>query len=263
MAPLWLVLKAQIAGNCMIEPSFFRDEQVLGFFHPSRDPASSRLLVICPPFFDEYRRSYRALSELAIACADQGVHAFRFDFFGTGESQGLLEQVSLADWIKDILAAIDEGIELSGADEVFLLGVRFSATLAAQVKHPKIKHFIFWDPIVSGKRYLEWLDQVNRAIHLQHKHIAADANRSLDKIVFENFHLSPTLKSEMAGISISPGAGNGSAPYSVISTNRADKELGFTNYEFTGIDYDWPGYHDGVLSQKAVLESIVRRVAEL
>lgn len=247
----------------MIEPLFFRDDQVLGFYHPSRDPASSRLLVICPPFFDEYRRSYRALSELAIACADQGVHAFRFDFFGTGESQGLLEQVTFADWKKDIGAAIDEGIELSGADEVILLGVRFGATVAAQVKHRDIKRYIFWDPIMSGKAYLELLDHVNGAIRLRHKQIAEDANKALEKIAFENFHLSPELKQDISGISISPGAGNGSAPYYVVSTNRADKSLGFVNYEFAGIDYDWPGYHDGVLSQKAVLETIVRRVAEL
>ena len=247
----------------MIEPFFFRDEQTLGFYHPSRDPDSSKLLVICPPFFDEYRRIYRALSELAIACADQGVHALRFDFYGTGESQGLLEEVTLADWKKDISAAIDEGIELCGADEVFLLGVRFSATLAAQVKHRKIKRYILWDPVISGNKYLEWLDQVNHTMHLRYRNIAADANRSLDKIAFENFHLSPALKSDIAGVSISPGSGNGSAPYSVISTNRADKELGFADYEFAGIDYDWPAYHDGVLSQKAVLETILRRVTEL
>jgi hypothetical protein len=246
----------------MIEPYFFRDEQVIGFYHPSSDPNSSRLLVICPPFFDDYRRSFRALSELAIGCADEGVHAFRFDFFGTGESMGSLEQATLADWKKDILTAINEGIELSGAEEVYLLGVRFGATLSAQVKHPKIRRYIFWDPIISGKTYLEWLDQVDRGIKLRHKEIAIERNLKFEEISYENFGLSPVLRQDISGIIIDPSEQESSAPYFVISTKKSDSALGFSRYEFAGVEYDWPHYHDGVLSQKPVLEAILRKVIE-
>lgn len=246
----------------MIEPFFFRNEQVIGFYHPSSNPNSSRLLVICPPFFDDYRRSYRALSELAIGCAHHGVHAFRFDFFGTGESMGLLEQATLGDWKRDILSAIDEGIELSGADEVYLLGIRFGATLAAQVKHRKLRRYIFWDPVISGRNYLEWLHQVDRGIGLRHKKIATDGNLKFEKIPFENFRLSPALKQGISSIFIDPKSSESSAPYIVISTNRADSSLGFKDYEYAGIDYDWPEYHNGVILQKPVLEAIVGRVIE-
>jgi pimeloyl-ACP methyl ester carboxylesterase len=246
----------------MIEPFFFRDEQVVGFYHPSSDPNSSRLLVICPPFFDDYRRSFRALSELAISCADQGVHVLRFDCFGTGESHGLLEEVTLEDWKEDIRAAIDEGIELSGAGQVDLLGVRFGATLAAQSRHSKIMRYIFWDPVMSGKGYLELLNRSNQAIELRHKNIAKERNLTFEKIPYENFFLSVALRQDISRIFIDPNECESSAPYFVISTNKADRALGFAHYEFAGIDYDWPDYHNGVLSQKPVLEAIVRRVTE-
>jgi pimeloyl-ACP methyl ester carboxylesterase len=246
----------------MIEPFFFRDEQAVGFYHPASDPNSSRLLVICPPLFDDYRRSFRALSELAIACADQGVHVLRFDFFGTGESHGLLEEVTLDDWKEDIRAAIDEGIELTGADQVDLLGVRFGATLAAQSRHSKITRYIFWDPVISGNTYLEFLNHVNLAIELRHKKLAMEENLAFEKIPYETFFLSAALRQDISHIFIDPQERESSAPYFVISTNKAARALGFAHYEFAGIDYDWPDYHVGVLSQKTVLEAIVRRVIE-
>jgi alpha-beta hydrolase superfamily lysophospholipase len=246
----------------MIEPFFFRSEQTIGFYHPSRDPNSVRLLVVCPPLFDEYRRSYRALSELAVACADQGVHVLRFDYFGTGESRGLLEQSRLSDWEEDIEAAIKEGIELSGAEEVYLLGVRFGATLAAQSTNLKIRRYIFWNPIMSGKVYLNWLSEVNAEIKQRHKAIALEGNLKLEDISYDNFLLSSDLQDDMAHISINPQDREKSARYFVISTNSSDRSLGFQHYEFAEMDYDWPGYHDGVLSQKSVLEAIVRRVVK-
>lgn len=246
----------------MIEPFFFRDEQIIGFYHPSSDPNSSRLLVICPPLFDDYRRSYRAISEVAIACADQGIHTLRFDFFGTGESQGVLEQATLSEWENDIEAAIEEGIELSGADEVLLLGVRFGATLAAQSKHRKIVRYIFWDPVISGKDYIEWLKHVDRDIEERQMIIAWDANRAIEKIPYENFSLPSALKKDISNLTINPNASESRAPYFVVSTNKADAALGFRHYEYAGLDYDWPVYHDGVISQKPVLESIVRRAIE-
>jgi len=72
--------------------------------------------------------------------------------------------------------------------------------------------------------------------------------------------LSAALRQDISRISIDPSERESSAPCFVISTNKNDRALGFAQYEFAGIDYDWPDYHAGVLSQKPVLEAIVRRV---
>jgi len=247
----------------MIEPFFFHDEKLFGCYHPSSNPNSSRLLIICPPFFDEYRRSYRALADLANACAGQGVHVLRFDFSGTGESYGELDQVSVNDWMKDIDAAIEEGIALSGANEVHLVGVRFGATLAAQAKHPTIKRYIFWDPIETGSAYLNWLDKVNQGLKEKHLRLARYVNKPFENIRYENAHLSQVLKDDIAKIRFNQKTLKKFAPSFVISTDQSicDSKV-FTNCEFCGLSYNWPAYHDGVLVQKPVLEAIARRVLE-
>lgn len=56
----------------MFEANFFDTGRLFGMYRPAEDADSDRLLVICPPLFDEYRRCYRALAELAKGCSAAG-----------------------------------------------------------------------------------------------------------------------------------------------------------------------------------------------
>lgn len=245
----------------MIEPFFFNNDRLFGCYHPSNTMDSRRLLVICPPFFDEYRRSYRALSQLAIACSIKGIHVLRFDFYGTGESKGELAQASAADWIMNIDEAIKEGLALSGAGEVILLGVRFGATLAAQSDNPHIKRYIFWDPVLGGKEYLSWLEEVNQDLKRKHKKNAVDNNFHFEDIDYVNHALPDTLQEGLATITIDREILLNAATTALITTNpKALNPDDFPHCEFPGIVYEWPYYHDGVITQKPVLEAIANQV---
>lgn len=247
----------------MIEPFFFSNGQIFGCYHPPGNLKLSRLLVICPPFFDEYRRLYKALADLANGCASHGVHVLRFDYFGTGESFGELEDVSIEEWKMNIDAAIDEGIAVSGADEVVLCGVRFGATLASQSKHPQIKRYIFWDPILNGESYLDWLSEVNNGLRKDHKQNARLNNIMFENIQYEQFHLTAKLMEGISSVSFNQMALNESANSYVISTDKAlcDSKQ-FLNCDYCGLRYTWPAYQDGILIQKPVLEAVARRVVE-
>jgi hypothetical protein len=247
----------------MIEPFFFSDGQLFGCYHPASGFSAQRLLVACPPFFDEYRISYRALAELANACAGQGVHVLRFNFYGTGESMGDLDQASVERWKADILAAIEEGVALSGADDVALLGVRFGATMAAQVAHSAIRRYIFWDPVDGGPAYLDWLDEANLRLEESHRQLAKHINRPLESIVFENFALSSTLREGIRTLDFNPDETVEHARYIVITTDRRVYETKkYSQSEYPGLSSDWNAYQDGIVSQKPVLESIARRILE-
>ena len=245
----------------MIEPFFFREEQLFGCYHPAGGIGSSRLLVICPPFFDEYRRSYKALADLANACAEQNINVLRFDYFGTGESFGTLDQASVDGWRSDIESAIEEGIALSGADEVCLLGVRFGGTLAAQARHDCIKRYVFWDPVVSGSSYLAWLEEVNNDLKRSHYQLSRKINKGFENIEYEAFHLPLSLRNGIHELLLDQKALEKIAQTYVITTDKTvyDSNI-FSNCEFPGLRYDWPVYHDGVISQKPVLEAIAGRV---
>ena len=247
----------------MIEPFFFSDERIFGCYHPSSESSSTRMLIICPPLFDEYRRSYKALADLANACATQGVHVLRFDYFGTGESFGSLEDARLSDWISDIDASIDEGIALTGAEHVVLAGVRFGATLAAQSRHSGIRRYVFWDPVASGAVYLDWLSSVNERLEAGHKWLSRYFNVKIDNLDYENFHLVEELKTGIRQIVFSQKECDEAAESHVITTSKQIFDSGiFSNCEFPGLEYDWPPYHDGVLTHKPVLEAIARKVLE-
>ncbi len=247
----------------MIEPFFFKNDLLFGCYHPAVNIDSQRLLIVCPPFFDDYRRSYRALSDLANACSEQGVHVLRFDFLGTGESQGLLDQATVGIWNEDILAAIDEGVALSGADEVIVLGIRFSAVLAAQTMHENVKKYIFWDPIPSGACYLKWLDQVNDLLRQQHWQISKESNIPFEDIAYENFRIPQVLKSEITALVFDQSVIDNTAKSYVITTDPLVCDAGiYANCEYPGLSYDWPAYHDGIISLKPILEAICRRVLQ-
>lgn len=245
----------------MIEPFFFGDRGALAFYHPSSDPAATRLMVLCPPFFDEYRRTYRALSELATACATNGVHVIRIDYYGTGEARGQLSDVSGQEWVDDISLAIDEGIHLTGADSVTVVGVRFGATLASQVDHRAVERYVFWDPVENGPVYLAWLNQLEQQSRNTHVNMARVVNRQPEDISYASFSLNDSLLTYLASLKTDAFlASNGDRVWILSTDKDSCKQARSINCEFSGYQYDWPPYHEGNLTPKPVLESIAQKV---
>jgi hypothetical protein len=242
----------------MFEANFFDTGRLFGIYHPAEDADSDRLLVVCPPLFDEYRRCYRALAELAKGCAAGGTHVFRFDYFGTGESWGTLEDASVEIWLRDIQAAIAEGLALSGARRVYLLGVRFGGTLAAQIQHPGIVEYIFWDLVNSGENYLACLARVDAEVEAIQRQSVYYDNIRPPPVVCELFHLSQPLRQGVGALHADlPRLRTRARVYQVVG----HEDNTAPDVHYGGYHYDWPTYHDGLLLPKPVLETIARRLA--
>ena len=245
----------------MIEAFFFDDGRLFGCYHPSVSCDSRKLMVLCPPFFDDYRRTYRALYELAVAGSAKGLHVLRFDYFGTGESWGGLDEASVALWLENIQAAIDEGLALSGADRVLLTGVRFGATLAAQVRHPAIQRYLLWDPLPDGATYLSIVDAYNSELATRHRHHAQNNKLAVEDIDYGNFDLPDSLRSGMQ--ELQPFSSSAATtPFCLITTDRNHAATASIPVEFAGIEYEWPLYHDGIVTLKPVLETILRKALD-
>ena len=245
----------------MIEPFFFGRKGAFACYHPSVDPGSTKLLVVCPPFFDEYRRCYRALSELANACAAAGVHVLRVDYFGTGDAQGLLLEATVQDWIEDVDCAVEEGLSLTGADRVILLGVRFGATIAAQCQHQSIERYIFWDPIETGEQYLGWLNDVDAIQKLSHMQLAREYNNEAEDTSYICFELNTALRSEIGTLSMERLLSVQADRVWVVATDEDINKAGhYRHCEFGGFHYDWPAFHEGNFTLKPVLERLASKV---
>jgi pimeloyl-ACP methyl ester carboxylesterase len=149
-------------------PLFFGHGQrrLFGLYTPARKTAaglpaaSTRAVVLCPPLGQEYLHAHRSLRQLANLLAAAGYDVLRFDYYGTGDSAGGMNDADLRGWEDDIATAIDELKDTCDAPRVNLVGLRLGATLAAQVAARRARDtqsLVLWDPVVRGATYLEEL----------------------------------------------------------------------------------------------------------
>ena len=147
----------------MQEAFFFgpSGQPIFASYHPPDGGVGEVLTVICPPLFSEYQRTHPALREIALMLAQVGQHVLRFDYRGTGDSLGDLEEYSISDWVDDVAQTVREGKEISGCDAVRLLSVRAGALIACKFMGTSsdVQRSVMWDPVAHGTGYLQGLRQ--------------------------------------------------------------------------------------------------------
>jgi hypothetical protein len=131
---------------------------LFGVLHAA-DPAARAgcAVLLCNPFGQEAVRSQRVFRVLADRFARTGCATLRFDYFGTGDSDGDDGDASLDTWCTDVLRADAALRERTGATRTCWLGLRLGATLAALASARAIappERLILWDPIVDGRAWL-------------------------------------------------------------------------------------------------------------
>ena len=135
---------------------------------PTGAPAASRpgAVLLCNPFGQEAIRAHRIYAVLAQKLSRLGMHVLRFDYSGTGDSSGEVEEGNQAQWIDDILDAHEELSAAAEVSRVSWVGLRYGATLAVlaaeKVTRP-LADVIMWDPIVSGAAYVSELVEMHAA----------------------------------------------------------------------------------------------------
>lgn len=239
----------------MIEPFFFGSKPLFGVYHPCSNAQSQQLVVICPPLFDEYSRSYRALSDFATACTESGFHVLRFDYSGTGDAGEDLQSINSVDqWLDDIAAAIDEGCALSGADAVTLVGVRFGATLALGCRHADIVSRVLWDPIPSGSDTLQWLASVDQWQNQHHRELAKVVGVAAQPGASQQFAISDALRASIANLTVASIPANtrllfGSEASASAFNASVDGDCvdGECEQLVLSEAFDWPAFEGGLI----------------
>jgi pimeloyl-ACP methyl ester carboxylesterase len=116
-------------------------------------PAPRAAVLVLPPFFHEWQRSYRLFALVADALAVRGISALRFDYRGTGESSGddadFLPSRALDD-AEAMLAALRE----RGPAPVALIGVRAGALLAERLSVRHGLPWCAWQGVDRGDQHL-------------------------------------------------------------------------------------------------------------
>ena len=139
--------------------------QLVGMHHAPEPAADLRHgVLLCNPFGQEAIRCHRLLKVLAERLARAGLHALRFDYYGSGDSGGDDEEASLEGWIDDTVLAREELARVSGAATTSCFGLRLGASvamLASARGRGGPERMVLWDPVVSGATYLDELTEAH------------------------------------------------------------------------------------------------------
>jgi uncharacterized protein len=157
-----------LAGDCILVSAlrvrieyFGTKGQLLGAFHiAQRLQPRATAVLLCNPVGEEASRSHRTFRVFATQLERAGFSTLRFDYTGTGDSLGSAADASIGAWISDIEIAAQRLREVSGAQRIAVVGLRFGASLAmlcAARGGLRPRHLLMWDPIVDGASYLREL----------------------------------------------------------------------------------------------------------
>ena len=164
-------------------------------------------MVLCHPLGSEYIRCHRTYRQLAFGLCNAGFHVLRFDLRGCGDSSGDEEQGGVCQWIDDISMAVREMGARCGSSAVCLVGLRFGGTLAllAAMEQGHIDRLVLWDPIVSGKAYLEELISLHRKM-LSGLNLELDPHQRPKELL--GFSFSDTMLMDLESLNLHSIRGN-------------------------------------------------------
>ncbi|HEY7449031.1 MAG TPA: alpha/beta fold hydrolase, partial [Vicinamibacterales bacterium] len=142
------------------------------FDEPVVDNASAGGVVLCYPHGADYATAFRTFRILSTRLARAGFHVLRFDYLGTGDSSGNIDDASLPQWIDNVATAVEELRKWRDIREISLVGLRLGATLAAlaAAESQQVDRLVLWEPVTDGREYvatqralhMAWVDEVMR-----------------------------------------------------------------------------------------------------
>jgi alpha-beta hydrolase superfamily lysophospholipase len=205
-----------------MNPLFFGSQPrvLFGVYHPpAARVALGQGVVLCYPFGQEYMRAHRAFRQLAMMLSRKGFHVFRFDYYGTGDSAGAGEEVTVDQWVEDVGTAVDELKDTAGLDRVSLVGLRLGAALAtlAASCRTDIESLVLWSPVVDGGAYLTELREARGS--------EAPAGAG-DTVNVLGFPLTPALEAGLGALALADVRGVRARRSAVIHSDPGEPHAG-------------------------------------
>ena len=227
------------------DPQFINSSKgrIFTLYFPANGDSNAATLII-PPFADEMNKSRRMFSELARRLSSNGQSALLFDFYGTGDSEGLFEDATWHDWLADIQSCVSLLYD-KGVAQINLLAMRTGALLAvdflnaSSVNIPKL---LLWQPVIDGGIFFNQFMRLRLVASM----MSGDKNRETTKDLKARFEQGETL--EIAGYGITP---------SIAASLEAATLKGFVtraNFDITWLDIVADAERDPPLVNRKLVE---------
>jgi uncharacterized protein len=148
----------------ILQPVYFGPptRRLFGVYHAPSEPPRGAVLM-CPPLLNEHFRSYRFFSQVASQLAGAGLACLRFDYLGTGDSDGGDDQFNPGECSLDIALAANELSLRSGDAPLILMAIRGSALFAyREAENLGASALWLWQPVIDGAGYVQALEKRDR-----------------------------------------------------------------------------------------------------
>jgi uncharacterized protein len=135
-------------------------KQCFAMYHPATVRSGERArgaVLLCNPFGQEAIRAHRLYKLIAERLAREGVDVMRFDYYGTGDSDGEDEDVTIEGCVESVIASHCELIGRTSADRTACFGLRLGAAIALAATgkmYSPLEKLLLWEPPLSGAAYL-------------------------------------------------------------------------------------------------------------
>ncbi|WP_374594764.1 serine aminopeptidase domain-containing protein [Aquabacterium sp.] len=230
----------------VIEPVNFGapERGLFGIFHAPAQVCSRPGVLLCQAFGQEAVRAHRMMRVTAERLARQGHPVLRFDYHGTGDALGDDRDGDLAGWAQDVLIADAELRRRGAVSETIWLGMRLGALVALRAARQApggLRKLVLWDPLLDGRRYLDYLRE--RHIVAIEKAFAVKASRS-PRVVAKNpctfrdeaigYALSPELRDQLQASAAGPELWPASHVAVVVVSDQQRPEAADLNQALTG-----------------------------
>jgi len=158
-------------------------------------------VVVCAPILHEYARSHRLFAVLAHELQVRGVAVLRFDYRGTGDSEGDDDAFSMRHAVRDAGKAIDVLRARFRDVPLIMLGVRVGALIAAAAAiEGRADRLWLWQPVVDGAAYLQGLREFEaRERQSPMRYRIAKRADAIDDASLMGFLCSRDMLDELAG----------------------------------------------------------------
>lgn len=122
-----------------------------GMLHRPAGDDRAPAVVLLHGFTGNHIEDHRLFVQMARRLADAGFAVLRFDFYGSGDSDGNFEECTVHTEVADAVAALDWLAEQPGidADRIGVLGISLGGCVAALLagQDPRVKAAVFWNAV--------------------------------------------------------------------------------------------------------------------
>ena len=172
------------------------------YYEPNCEEPAGAVLYF-PPFGEEMNKSRRMAALQARMLADHGYAVLLIDLYGCGDSSGDFGDATWQIWLQDILDAYT-WLHSRCQAPLWLWGVRAGCLLAtaAAMQLGEAASFLFWQPVLSGKQFLQQFLRLKVASEL----LTGDNKGGMEPLKRQ---LADGQAVEIAGYSLSPALAQG------------------------------------------------------